>query len=183
MKTQVMLRGNIRLVIGMMALIVLVAIFDQRFRTGATYMILLILTIIAVANAPSQDGQNSTGRRKNGEKGAPTLDSKERKYLIFYLLNQLKKRETIEMSEIATELNISIYELTDIIKLLDKHKAVEVIYPPLHDFPIIRRGNPEKSRAYMTTIYNELAKKSLMGGEMMEEFTLEVDDYIHNMRR
>jgi len=157
MKDKVSLKGNTKLIVGMMLLIVLVAVFDPRFRTGVTYMILLILTVIAVANAPSQEGQTQAEKRKNGEKGVQALDAKEKKYLIFYLLNLLKKRETIEMSEIATELNISIYDLTDIIKLLDKHKAIEVIYPPLHNFPIIRRGNAYKSKALMTTIYKELA--------------------------
>ncbi|MFH0861734.1 MAG: hypothetical protein V1875_01775 [Candidatus Altiarchaeota archaeon] len=183
MKTRTVLIGNTKLVFGVIILIAILAVFDTRFRTGVTFIILILLTIIAVISSTNKDAEWSIERRNKGEKGALTLDGKEKKYLIFYILNQLRKRETMEMTEIATELNISIYDLTEVLKLLDKHKAVEVIYSPPHNFPIIRRGNQDKSKAYMMSIYKEFAKRSLMGGEMMDEFAVEVNDYIHNMRR
>ena len=39
------------------------------------------------------------------------------------------------------------------------------------------------SQAYRIAIYKELSKKTILGGDMMEEFSTEVNDYLQNMRR
>jgi len=168
--------------------VVIMVFANYRVATNPVTYMLLVLIVIAsfVSNASGQ--QNSlakmtVARIRKKEDGTIQLGETETKFLIFYILTQLDKKEVIDMSELAGELNISIYELTDVIRFLGKHQAVEVIYPPMQNFPIIRKGNREKSNSIRMSIYNKQAKKSILGEAKMDEFAKEVNEYVEAMRR
>lgn len=111
------------------------------------------------------------------------LDPKEKKLLVFHILTLIEKKKTIDMSEIAADLEVSIYALTDILRHLSKHGYVNVIYPPMKSFPVIREGDPEKSRKLRRQIYHAIAKKNIMGKPIKENFAKEVEVYLQERKR
>jgi hypothetical protein len=181
--------NNNKLIVGAIAVVVILSIADPRIgKNVITYMILGILVIIGfMGNTPQQPSSFGamahTHMKKKPEDDVAELGEKEKKFLIFYLLTELERKESIDMGELTAEFSISIYELNNIIRLLGKHGAIEVVYPPLQNFPLIRKGNPEVSKKYRISIYQALAKKDILGETSLEDFAREVSQYLDNMRR
>ncbi len=174
------------LVGGAIIAVVILSVADPRVGTNPiTYVILAALIIVGlVAKTPTPTGLQGAkmyAMRDAGERNV--LGDRERKFLIFHILTLLEKKQSIEVKELASELNVGIYEFIGIIQLLGKHGALEVIYPPMQDFPLIRKGDAEKSRKYRMGIYNELAKDKMPGESRMDEFAREVSEYLENIRR
>jgi hypothetical protein len=182
-------KNNARVLLSAIGLLVVCAVIDERVGSSVfTYMILALLLIMVFAtNTPTapQDsiGMRTRARLKKKERGAVELGDKEKRMFIFYLLTKLEQKESLDMGELTQEMKISIYELNNIVRLLAKHGAIEVIYPPLQNFPIIRRGDPEKSKRYRVGIYHSLGKKTILGEERLDLFAAEVEEYLQGIKR
>lgn len=181
-----MMESATMLVGGAIIVVIILSVADPRVGTNPiTYVILAALIIVGlVAKTPTPTGLQGTKMYAiKGTGGKSVLGDRERKFLIFHILTLLEKKQSIEVKELASELNVGIYEFIGIIQLLGKHGALEVVYPPMQDFPLIRKGDAEKSRKYRLGIYNELAKDKMPGESRMDEFAREVSEYLENIRR
>jgi hypothetical protein len=177
-----------KMIVGLIAIVAVASVADPRVGSNpVTYMLLVAIIIVAIiSNSPTQPrdiGTMAYQKVKKNDEGLVELGDKEKKFLIFHILMQLDSKEAIDMGELAGELSVSIYELNSIIKTLGKIGAVEVIYPPLQNFPILRRGDPQKAHKLKTSIYHDLGRKNIIGDDMMDEFAKEVKAYLGSMRR
>jgi hypothetical protein len=169
-------------------IIALLAITDYRFLySPATYILLAAILLAGFMAHKTIAADPITKRvmaqmKKRGD-GTIEMGEKEKEYLIFHIITTLDKKNALDMSELAGELNVSIYELNSVIKFLSKHEAVEVVFPPLKNFPILKKGDPEKSNSIKMHIFEKLAKKNILGEAKMEEFGREVLEYLDVMRR
>jgi len=179
-------RSAAMLVGGAILAVVILSVADPRVGSNPiTYVILAALIIVGlVAKTPTPASLHGTRIfAMKDAAGKNELGDRERKFLIFHILTLLEKKQSIEVKELASELNVGIYEFIGIIQLLGKHGALDVIYPPMQDFPLIRKGDPETSRKYRMGIYKELAKDKMPGESRMDEFAREVSEYLENIRR
>ena len=153
---------------------------------GIFSFVMLILTFYAKGGGKRGAKQFSTAAEKSmGIKRANeeyNLTKREKKLLIYHILCRVEKAQTIDMSDLAEELNVSIYALADLIKFMDKHNVLKVIYLPLKSFPVLRRGDEEASTKYKEMILHDLAKKTVAAPNM-DEFSKEVDAYLDALRR
>jgi predicted transcriptional regulator len=143
---------------------------------------ILIVALISKGGIETDFSQSSRGYR-NMQGGEDEMRGREKKLLIFHILALVEDKKSIDMEEIATDLDVSIYKLNDIIRFLGDHGLVNVIYPPMKSFPILRESNPKKSRICRTQIYRSLAKKTILGKPLKQEFAKEVAEYLEGMRR
>lgn len=167
-------------------LLVLLAALDQNIRSNILVLVLIVVVaLMALMPMNLEPGKREDVKLKRHQPPqlGGKLDRKEKKLLIYHILSQLDKSKSLDMSELAGELNVGIYELTSIVRLLGKHQAVSIIYPPMHHFPILRKGDPNQSKKFRLKIYGELTKKSLIGEPKLEEFAKEVEDYLETMKR
>ncbi len=167
-------------IVAFTALLVLLLGFGSQL---SLYVVVVAVILIAVVTRDSDINYLTGSFSPSGKKEEGGLDEREKKLLIFHILTLLERRKTIDMAEIATELDVSIYALNDLVRFLDKHKVVEVIYPPMKNLPVIREGDSKKSRRLRKQIYRSVAKKNLLGKPMKEDFTREVEEYLQSMRR
>ena len=177
---------NNKIAVGGVLLFVLLAIVYFGFESKISLYI-IIVGIILVAFMTKEGGEtdylmDTFGFAKKDET-AGELDDREKKLLIFHILSHLEKRKSIDMEEIAVDLDVSIYALNDLIRFLDKHGIVEVIYPPMKNLPVMREKEPKKSKKLRKQIYYSVAKRNLLGKPMKEEFTREVAEYLESRKR
>jgi hypothetical protein len=111
------------------------------------------------------------------------LGNKEKKLLIFYILTKVEMKGQIDMSDIAAEIAVSIYDLNDIVKMLNKYKAIGVTYPPMHNFPIILKGDHEVSTRLRMNIFRSMTQKNILKNPKIEDFAYEVEEYLATMKR
>jgi len=150
----------------------------------ASYTIIAIIAVAIILISTTRDDQLShAGTVKGGENTPVSLGMKEKKLIIFHILTLLDRKECVDMNELAADLNVSIYTLSEIVKFLGKHKAATVIYPPMHNFPILRRGDRAKSMGLRQGIFREIAKKNILADAKIDDFAREVEEYLQSMRR
>jgi len=172
----------------LIALIVLLAILVPKIGSNMmTYVLLalIVIVIIFTGNHGPSRGSSYMDKAKisKNDDGSAKLGEKEKKFLIYHLLTLVEKKEAVDMKDLAGELNISIYELNEIIKFLNKHEAITVMFPPMENFPIIRQGKPDINMKLRLSIYQALAKKNLLGEVRLEDFAKEVEDYLEGLKR
>jgi len=144
----------------------------------SVFIVIAAVVLITFTSKGAQADYLIGGKGKDGE-----LGEREKKLLIFHILTQLEKRNSMDLAEIAGELDVGIYALNDLVRFLDKHKVISVIYPPMKSLPVIRESDPGKSRKLRKQIYRTVAKKSLLGKPIKEEFTREVSEYLESRKR
>ncbi|MBD3387385.1 MAG: hypothetical protein GF416_00340 [Candidatus Altiarchaeales archaeon] len=172
---------GIVLVLGASILALLYIGFDSGF---APYVIIAALLLLIVSAKRDAIEERIEPSKKNVQRpGEDSMENREKKLLMYYLLELLDHKKTIDMKEIATDLDISIYTLTDILKFMSKHDIIKVIYPPMRSFPVIRVDDKEKSEAFREKLFLALAKKDLLGNPVKEEFNKEVKEYVEGMKR
>ena len=172
--------------IGTILLIVVLAVILLGVNSKLSLYIIISATIIValISKGGFERGYSvETWTRDYRLERGGEIDDREKKLLIFHILKRVEERKSVDMGEIASDLDVSIYKLNDIIRFLGKHNLVEVIYPPMKSFPIVRESDPVKSRRCRAQIYQSLAKKNFLGKPMKEEFAKEVTEYLENMRR
>jgi hypothetical protein len=148
----------------------------------AAAFFIVIVTYTLMSKKQGSEKKHSGKRRKLDDTIAK-IDSREKKLMIFYLLDLVDKKDSVDMNDIAANFEFSIYELTNIIRFLNKHEVLTVIYPPMRNFPILRRGDHAKSRKFRLAIFKQMAKKKITGEPKIEDFSREVEEYLQNMRR
>jgi hypothetical protein len=176
------------LVAGVVGVLLVLALADNRVASNPiTYVIfaaLMIIWMVAKTPGPTKSLSSKVFElTKRMDEGPSKLGDKEGKFLVFYILTQLEKKQHIELSELATDLNVSIYELNKLVQLLGKKGVVEVVYPPMQNFPLLMQGDYDKSRKYRRSIYAAYAKNSIPGEPKLEEFAKEVGEYLETIRR
>jgi hypothetical protein len=180
--------NSVKVVSLLFGIMVLLAVVNPTVRANsATYLIIgitLVATFLLNMSSPgvaSSFTERIKAQKKRGEEDK--LSEKERKLLMFYILTRLEKRDVLDMNDLMSELDVSIYELNNLIKFLAGHNAINVIYPPMQNFPILRRGNQDVSAKIRMGIFNAISKHSVLGEDVMENFANEVADYIEGMKR
>ncbi len=111
------------------------------------------------------------------------LTADEKRLIIFYILAIVEKKGALDMNELAKDIQVSIYTLSKIMEFLEKNNAIIAEYPPMHNFPVLHKGDQQKMRAYMKKIYDDRARKDLVGKLKFEDFIREVEAYIHTIKR
>jgi hypothetical protein len=168
--------------------VTILSISDARVGTNPITFVMLALIIATWHFLNRSLKRNNIADRtmhviKRTQDGTIELGEKDRNFMTFHILMMLESRQSIDVSELASEFNVSIYQLNDLIRFLAKHEAIEVIYPPLQNFPILRKGNDEKRMKLLNGIFKALAKRSILGGAKFEDFTKEVEDYLNAIKR
>ncbi len=125
---------------------------------------------------------NSYKKRKDADKGIK-LKGNEKKMIIFFILNKVETSETLDMKEISDEFNIPRDDLDDLVKFLDTHKVVNVLYLPMTDYPILRKADNDMADRYKKRIFNDLAKASVQKNPNFANFSKEVSEYLDSIRR
>ncbi|MFH1054839.1 MAG: hypothetical protein V1744_01960 [Candidatus Altiarchaeota archaeon] len=163
---------------------ILVALNLRLSPTLITYALACAIVVTALlVLKPSDQTLSMDLSHKMKRDGGIKLDSKEKKLLTFHILALLEKKEDVDMNELAEEFNTSVYQLNDIVRMLGKHELVTIFYPPMHNFPILRRGDAEKSRKFRLNIFKSIVKGKESNGSKMDEFAKEVEEYLENVKR
>lgn len=176
--------------IAALTVILLLVLIDPRMRSSiVTYVLVVIIVIMGLTLKTQSSTQieyssSNYAKKRKLEKAfsGGKLDNKDKKLLMFHILTVLDKKETIDMSELAADFEIGIYELNDVVRFLSKHELVTIMYPPMHNFPIIRRGDSAKSLKFRAGIFHSTSKTATKDPKM-EEFAREVQQYLETKKR
>ena len=182
---------NKKVIMGIIVLAVVLSLTNQKFKDiiGPVLPIFIIFALMVIAailiNAQKTEPtdrymQDLYTHDKDHSK---PLGLREKKLMIFHLITLLERKESIDVNEIVADFNISVYSLSDIIQFLSKSGVANAIYPPMHNFPILRKGDLEKIRKMKYGIYREVSRTSIFRESKMAEFSKEVNEYLETMRR
>ena|GEM_PF-5412986 len=127
--------------------------------------------------------ENYKKKLKKAKQTQQRLSGREKKMLIFHILTQVEKQESIEMKDISEEFSVGKANIDEIVRFLDSHKVVTVLYLPMGDFPVIRRGDNDLALRYKTKIYRSLSKADSNEEPNFEAFSREVSSCLEAMRR
>ncbi len=170
----------------LIALVAVIVLLNEKARSSyLVYAVLFALIIITafMTKVESQPTVLSLLYQTPNSKDQKKLSNKDKKLLIFYIVDLVERKESVDMRDLAKDLNISIYDLAEIIKFMSQHKFVTAIYPPMRDFPILRKGDADAVDRIVEIVYSEMSKDSMVKKPKFEEFEREVQLYFQKLRR
>ena len=171
------------LIIAAALVVILVASGDRQLKSS--YPIYLIALIVLAAVSVPGWTSRATSKEKSPKEVIPLdeLGNREKKLLMFHILAKTEVKGQLDMSEMASEIEVSIYELNDVVKTLSKYNAISLMYPPMHNFPIILKGDPEVSRTVREFIFKTMSLKNPLKEPDMDDFAREVEEYLVALKR
>ncbi|MFH1404119.1 MAG: hypothetical protein ABIH11_07615 [Candidatus Altiarchaeota archaeon] len=130
----------------------------------------------------SKDGFKARLKKSMEGVDEASMGSRERRLLSFYILGRLEKSEMLDTSEIAAELDVSIYTLNEILESLRKHKVIELTYPQMEKLPFITKVSKSRSVKLRNQIFESMTEKNMLR-DNKKKFAEELNRYIKGIRR
>lgn len=121
-------------------------------------------------------------KKSKGRSKCLKINSKQKKMLIFYILNKLDDIETVDAKNIAEEFNILREDMDEIVNFLDTHRVISVIYLPMTDFPVLRRGEKKAADIYKRRIFDDLSKTENVKDPDYGSFSREIREHLDSLR-
>jgi len=126
--------------------------FESRF----TLYVVLAALVIAVCVVAMSSEFGKLDLLWGKEKPRRVLSPKEKEVVLYYVLNGLKNKKSVNAADLAFEVGLQLPELLPLLKYLEQRNVLKVLYPPMQTSPVIVEGDSIKSHEFRDQLKSSL---------------------------
>ena len=134
------------------------------FESRVTLYLVLISLIFTVSIVFMSSEYGKLDRLLSKDKVIKRISVKDKKLILYYILNILLQRKTLRMQDLALDVGLELAEVHPLVKFLEDRGIIKFMYPPMESVPLIIEEDSAKAILLARQI-----KKSIAGREFSDQ--------------